>query len=190
MVDPEIEAIAKCHDLFKVLEDDSKIRVIQWLISKFQLNPSPTAWVKTNQQPSNPNSDQAKILPPANVENGNDEVIIIPPNNKSIESYESVAECFSDATPSSYWEKALIVAAYLQIKKELSDFTSFEVNKELKNLGYASGNITEAFDACINRKPQFILQLRKDGKSQQARKKYKVSGEGIKHVTSMLQKNE
>jgi hypothetical protein len=188
MFDPEIEAIAKCHDLFKVLEDDSKIRVIQWLISKFELNPTPAAWSKTHYQQPNPNGNAIeKTLPASDDGTSNDEIIIIPSANKTVESYESVAECFSDASPNSDWEKALIVATYLQVKNGLADITSFEVNKELKNLGHASGNITEAFDANINRKPQFILQLRKDGKSQQARKKYKVSGEGIKHVNSMLQ---
>lgn len=104
-----------------------------------------------------------------------------------MESYDSIAECFADASPNSDWEKALIVAAYLQVKNSLSDITSLEVNKELKNLGHASSNITKAFESNIDRRPQFVLQLRKDGKTQQAKKKYKVSAEGIKHANSMLQ---
>ena len=187
MFDPEIEAIAKCHDLFKVLENDSKIRVIQWLISKFELNPGPSTWTKTHQQPNNSNRDTGKALPDVNDEIVAEEIITNPLVNKTLESYETVAECFSDASPNNEWEKALIVAAYLQVKNGLADITSFDVNKQLKNLGHASANITQAFDGNINRKPQFILQLRKDGKSKQAKKKYKVSGEGIKYANSMLQ---
>lgn len=105
-----------------------------------------------------------------------------------IESYNSVAELFSAASPTVDWEKALVVATYLQVKNGLSDFTSLEVNRELKNLGYPSSNITDAFDVCITKRPQLILQLRKEGNSRQARKKYKVSNEGIKLVKSMVAK--
>jgi len=191
MFDPEIEAIAKCHDLFKVLENDSKIRVIQWLISKFELNPSPSAWSKTHEQPKNQTHEALKTLPNTNGEEVNaDEVVIIPPDNKTLDCYETIAECFADASPNNDWEKALVVAAYLQVKNNLTDIASFDVNKELKNLGHASSNITLAFASSIDRKPQFMLQLRKDGKSQQAKKKYKVSAEGIKHVNSMLQEGK
>ena len=190
MFDPEIEAIAKSYDLFKVLEDDSKIRVIHWLISKFHLSPQPLEWAQ-HQEQALEKKDTIKILANGNIDMGalNDGgVIISSSSEKLLENYEMLADFFSDASPKTDWEKALVVATYLQIKKGLSDFSGLEVNKELKDLGYASSNITDAFDVCINKKPQLILQLRKEGNSKQARKKYKVSNEGIKLVRTMLNK--
>jgi hypothetical protein len=93
---------------------------------------------------------------------------------------------FAAASPNSEWEKVLVVATYLQTNSGLSDFTSFVVNKELKNLGHSPGNITKTIQTCIDKRPQLILQLRKEGKTQQAQKKFKVSVEGLKYVKGML----
>lgn len=186
MADLEIEAIVKCHELFTALEDDSKVRVIQWLISKFQLSPQSSNWPKN--QPTAPNlTGTVKVLPLTDLGDGKNGsgVLLV---ETSVEGYDSVADLFSAASPNVDWEKALVVATFLQLKNGLSDFTSFEVNKELKNLGYPSANITDAFDVCIGKRPQLILQLRKEGNSRQARKKYKVSNEGVKLVKNMLLK--
>lgn len=192
MFDPEIEAIAKTYDLFKVLEDDSKIRVIQWLVSKFSLNHQPN--FKNHSDESRPKEDiEVKVIS-SNSENDvvNSETFVAVPETvveeNLVESYETVAEFFATASPNTEWEKALVVASYLQVKNSLSNFSGFEVNKELKNLGHASSNITDALTGCMNRKPQYILQLRKEGKSAQAKKKYKVSTEGLKYVKTMLSK--
>lgn len=188
MIDPEIEAISKCHELFLSLKDDSKVRVIQWLISKFQLNTSHAIHSKQEQQRTSVSDDvPIKVLPNGNGKNGdstdrNSDV-------KGIGDFDSVAEFFAATTPNTDWEKGLVVATYLQIKNEMSDFTGFQVNKELKNLGHGMANITSTFDVCIEKKPQLILQLRKEGKSRQAQKKYKVSAEGIKYVKTLLGKN-
>lgn len=189
MFDPEIEAIAKCYDLIKVLEDDSKIRVIQWLVSRFELNPQPSTW-NGHSSPARQSSQNraVSILPPSNNDsdlNGGETLIAVPQEN-TIESFDSVAEIFASTSPNNDWEKALVVAAFSQVKNALSDFTSYEINKELKNLGHASSNITKALDNCIDRKPQLILQLKKVGKSRQAKKKYKVSNEGLMYVKSMI----
>ena len=191
MFDPEIEAIAKSHDLFKILDDDSKIRVIQWLISKFQLNPHPHSWAKQ----LNGNSlisESADVVSNKNngeqIEASDFTAARVQEVGQTIESFDSVAEFFAETTPNSDWEKALVVATYLQIKNNLSDFNSYDINKELKNLGHYISEISHAFDVSISKKPQLILQMRKDGNSRQGRKKYKVSAEGIKYVKSLLQK--
>ncbi|MEO7047554.1 MAG: hypothetical protein ABI091_19805 [Ferruginibacter sp.] len=151
------------------------------MISKFQLAPL-VASAKSGQNSGSEIIKKDQILPLENGNSGNGiaDAIVVPPQNKKINSYETIANCFSDANPNNDWEKALFVATYLQLKNSLSDFTSFDINKELKNLGHPSGNITNAFSASIEKRPQLILQLRKDGSPKQAQKKYKVSAEGIK----------
>src|ERR1700755_804461 len=102
MPDPEIEAMAKCHELFAALEDDSKLRVIQWLISKFQLNIQSSNWHKSQSAAPSING-MAKGIDDSQAE-------------QSIENYDSVADLFSVASPTVDWEKALVVATYLQVK--------------------------------------------------------------------------
>jgi hypothetical protein len=60
------------------------------------------------------------------------------------------------------------------------------VNKELKNLGEGILNITSALDALKAQKPALALQLKKAGKSRQARKTYKVTVAGLKFVENMI----
>jgi hypothetical protein len=187
MQDPEIDAIGKSYDLLSELSDESKIRVIQWLISKFQLNAPQYSWNKT--EPKGAAQPTAVTILPATPGSEIAEAAVQSNGTvKTIEGFENVAECFAGASPEVEWEKALVVAAYLQVKSNLSDITGHQVNKELKNMGHASTNITTAFSVSIKRKPQLMLQMRKEGTSKQAQKKYKVSVEGIKYVNALIAK--
>lgn len=68
-----------------------------------------------------------------------------------------------------------------------SDFTSQEVNSELKNLGHGVTNITSAFSSLMKRKPALAMQTAKSGATQQARKRYKLTHAGRTAVQSMIQ---
>ena len=65
-------------------------------------------------------------------------------------------------------------------------FAAINVNGHLKDLGHTVSNITRAFDSLINRSPRLARQIAKSGSAKQARKRYKVTREGIKRVKSML----
>jgi hypothetical protein len=60
------------------------------------------------------------------------------------------------------------------------------VNKHLKHLGHPVSNITRAIDTMIDQTPRLILQTSKSGRAKQARKRYKVTRQGVKHVLAML----
>ena len=74
----------------------------------------------------------------------------------------------------------------MQKEKGEADFDSFTINKELKHLGYAASNITSALTQLIVRKPQLAIQTHKSGSSQQARKRYRLTNEGLRSVERML----
>lgn len=177
-LDPEIESISKCHDALKTLDDEAKKRVIQWLVNKYELSKTSFSHVIPEPQKQSGNLISTS---PAVIDIPN------PMSHISIEDYDDLAEFFAILSPSSDWEKALIVATFLQVKNGLGDFKGFDVNKKLKNLGHGVSNIASTLTACIDKKPQLILQLRKEGKSKQAQKKYKVSTEGINYVKKLLQ---
>jgi hypothetical protein len=94
-------------------------------------------------------------------------------------------EYFHAAQASTDAEKALVVGAWFQQVQGLTDFDSASVNRELKNLGHPSTNITRDFDNLMARKPRLVVQTRKSGSSKQARKLYRVTHEGLAEVARM-----
>jgi hypothetical protein len=100
--------------------------------------------------------------------------------------FGSFADLFNAAQPTSNANKALVAGYWLQVYQSQDDFDAQSANKELKNLGEGIGNITIAASSLKSQKPALVIQLKKSGKSQQARKTYKVTVAGIRAVESMI----
>jgi hypothetical protein len=163
VLDPELESMNKIHAALKDLEDDAKQRVIDWAIGKFSLR---------GQKPSGGAKHSQSL--------GAGENIV------DIGAFESAADISAKAKPQSEADKVLVVAAYLQNKGGEKELTSREINKELKNLGHGVGNITNAISSLSVKKPSLMIQTRKEGRSKQAQKKYKVTTEGFEAVKRLI----
>jgi hypothetical protein len=100
--------------------------------------------------------------------------------------FPDMATLFVAANPSTGSEKALIVAFWLQEHEHHDEWEGFAVNTELKHLGHGLKNITDALNALIEHRPQLAVQVRKSGKTKQARKRYKLTIEGIRKVRQMV----
>lgn len=100
--------------------------------------------------------------------------------------FHEIADLFDAASPSNEAEKALIVGYWFQVVQGRGDFDSLSVNSELKNLGHGVSNITKAFEYLIAKKPRLVIQTKKSGTSQQARKRYKLTIEGIRSANAMI----
>ena len=66
------------------------------------------------------------------------------------------------------------------------EFTAQLVNSKLKDLGYGVSNITDAFTTLMKRRPSLVMQTAKQGKSRQARKRYKLTRAGQDEVERMI----
>lgn len=100
--------------------------------------------------------------------------------------FETLAELHDATNPLLDKDRVLVTAYWLQICEGEENFGAYSVNKALKELGHGVSNITSAFDALRRPKPALILQLKKAGKSRQARKTYKVTEAGIAAVRTMI----
>ena len=100
--------------------------------------------------------------------------------------YGSFAELYDAAGPTTNRAKALVGGYWFQECLRAEDFVSMDVNNELKNVGANVSNITVAFDGLINTTPRLVLQVKKSGKAQQARKRYKLTVAGIRAVEAMI----
>lgn len=87
-------------------------------------------------------------------------------------------------------ERAIAVAYWIQVVEGKESWASAEVNKELKHQGYALANVTATLDRVMKKKPAFVVQLKKSGNSQQARKLYKLTSAGEKAVVTMFSRAE
>lgn len=102
------------------------------------------------------------------------------------ESYSDIAELFSAASPRTGTESALVGGYWFQVINGQPDFDSLSLNRELKNLGRGASNITAALSSLMSQRPQLVIQTKKVGKSFQARKRYRLTQEGISRVRSMI----
>ena len=100
--------------------------------------------------------------------------------------FADLGDLFDAANPQSEVDRVLVVAYWKQAVEGADGFEAFGVSKELKHLGHGVPNITRALGVLINQSPKLVLQVAKGGKTRQARKRYKVTREGIRRVQAMM----
>jgi hypothetical protein len=162
----ELEAMKKIAGALEPLDEAARQRALQWAISRFR-----------GIQSGTPKSGSAahQVFELANdLSDG--------PQQR----FETFAELFQAANPTSEKEKALIASYWEQVCLSQPSFASQSLNTGLKDLGHGIGNITEALTALKNERPALVLQLKKSGTSKQARKTYKITQEGMRRVQLMM----
>jgi hypothetical protein len=172
--DPEIEAMAAVSSAFSTLEDDARGRVLRWAADKYGVSYVGMA------------GSVAQVEQSALEVNGVEGHDMGEVANDATESakYEHFADLYAAAAPTTKQTRVLVAAYWFQKIKGQDTFQSFDLNRELKHLGHYVDHIAEALSANVNKKPQLVLQVRKNGNK--GRKTYKLSGEGIKVVESMI----
>lgn len=101
-------------------------------------------------------------------------------------AYGDFSSLFEATDPQTESKKALVAGFWFQTVRGQPDFDALQVNAELKNLGHGLSNVTRAFNALMAERPQLAIQIRKSGKSMQARKKYRLTAEGLRAVEAYL----
>jgi hypothetical protein len=170
--DQEFAAIEALYKALEPLSDEARTRVVAYISARLEIAPA-------GQQ-----AGQSPALSPVTV-TPEEEARLVQEEAKA-PKYNAFAELFDDAAPTSNAEKALLAGYWLQVCGGADNFDGFSVNRELKNLGHRLVNVTNAVEALRNQQPALALQLAKSGKTQQARKTYKLTVAGIKAVEEMI----
>jgi hypothetical protein len=89
-----------------------------------------------------------------------------------------LVDLFGRLAPNTGPARALLVGYWLQVLKGQEDFDGKSVNDELKNLGHGLANVTATMTALMSQRPALVIQTKKAGVSQQARKRYRLTHEG------------
>ena len=178
-MDKEIQAMSDVASAMEELTQDERNRVLKWAFDRYSNDMTIPTKAKGNSS-FNSSSDSQN-----NDENLEEEI----DEQDTTQEFETFAEFYAKAQPKTHSEKVLVAGYWFQVIKENRELTSAPLNKELKHLGHGITNISEKFDSLKSAKPQLAIQLRKSGKSKQARKKYKITDAGKKKVQSMLSSN-
>jgi hypothetical protein len=157
-VSAEIQAMQSIEKAFTDLEAEVQARVLRWAADRYGV-------AITGKRPVG----------------GASEV------NAEVPEFDTLAEFFAAAGPTTEPDRALVVSYWFQHVKNEADVDAGKVNGELKHLGHGVSNITSALGSLIERKPQLMIQTKKAGTSKQARKKYRVTNAGKNAVEKMLQ---
>ena len=171
-MDEEIQAMASVSSALSELEDDARARVLRWAADRFGVSGLDTGVKQVT---------QAAAASSSTTEASDNDALEEP-----TEEFDTFAELFAQANPSSEAHKVLVAGYWHQVVCSDSEITSAKLNKDLKDLGHSIVNINQKFDTLMGAKPQLAIQLKKSGNAKQARKKYKVTKEGIKKVEEML----
>ena len=169
--DAEFSAMQTLYAALEPLDDDARNRVVNYIVARLEI---------TLQNVAKPSMAGATMA------NGGDEEAGIEREEKVALIYSSLAELYDATQPKSTADKALVAGYWLQVRQGAESFDGFSANRELKHLGQGVANITNAVESLKSQKPALALQLKKSGKSQQARKVYKVTVAGIKAVEAMI----
>ncbi|MEM5516880.1 hypothetical protein WNY37_07950 [Henriciella sp. AS95] len=161
----EFAAIKKIHDELHPLAEDARARVLSYLINLLQIEVAghPVKTREFNEREEVAAASGAQTL------------------------FDTFAELFDAANPTTNADKALVAGYWLQEHEGLEGFDSQSANSLLKNLGYGIQNVTAALTSLKEQKPALVLQLKKSGTSQQARKTYKVTVAGNKLIRQLIE---
>lgn len=157
----ELDAMKKIAAALEPLDDSARARALQWASSRFR---------GTN-----------ALVVSAGLRRGSQVGEI------ASEAFGSFAELFDAVSPTTEKDKALVAAYWVQTSQNVTSFPSQSLNDLLKDLGHRVGNITEALNQLKGERPALVLQLKKSGTSKQARKTYKLTNEGARRVSAMIE---
>lgn len=163
----EITAMSQIAEAVKGLDGEAIKRVIAWAAAHYGLP------VAAAGAPKGKKSDAITVE-----------------TAHSATEFADVADLYDAASPKTGAERALVLGFWLQKIQGEQDFDGLRVNSELKNLGHQVSNITVAFNALKEGKTRLAMQVKKSGTSKKARKRYKLTVEGIRKVERMIRKED
>jgi hypothetical protein len=164
--DPELAAMSTIRTALDALDEPTRERILRWARDRYGASKS----AAPREPVSVHGSWRGDTLP----------------RQQALTNFSDVADIYAAANPSTDAEKVLVVGYWFHTVRAETELDSFAINTELKNLGYPIGNVTRAVTALASMVPRLVVQTKKSGTTKQARKKFKLTVEGMKRVEQML----
>ncbi len=196
--DNEIIALSNVYEALKVLNNAQIKRILAWLTSKFNLDKYPDLKaVERAATPSpGPESSSVESAAPAEepVKNrrgrrpGKVKPVDAKPEPQPDEApvitdfikYDNFEELLLFSTANTNTAKILLAAAYLQEKRNLKEFGSYDISILFKTIGEEVRQPSSALNNLISKKPPLLLQTGTQGPGLKSRRKFRVTEEGLR----------
>jgi hypothetical protein len=162
----EITAMSQIEQALAPLEPDEVRRVLGWAVDKFG-SPQLGGGLGSGAHPRPPLDTRRR-------------------GSGNLPAADRLADLIDLAAPETVSEYALVASYWFQVLNGAENVSGMEINSELKDLGHGTDNITAAFSGLIERTPRLARQVQKSGSSRQARKKYRLTEEGVRRVEAMI----
>jgi hypothetical protein len=160
----EIAAMAAVSQALRGLGDDERRRVLEWAGMRFIVPNRMTPAVAGG------------LILPALVDQTDAGPI-----------FEHFAELVNRARPRTDVERALTASYWVQEHEGKRGFVSTEVNERLRETSAPIAHMADAMAALQSRRPALVIQIRKSGRTRQARKTYQVTTEGVAAVRAAVE---
>ena len=165
--DKEVSAMAAVNAALTGLELDAAARVLRWAADRYKVTLPVAAGRGSGGGKGAGSSEEAEER------GGNQE-------------YEHFSDFYDAADPTTEADRVLVAGYWFQVLKGQGELESQALNKELKQTGHAVTHMPHALDDLMKAKPRLMIQLKKKGTTRQARRKFKLTTEGVKKVRGML----
>jgi hypothetical protein len=172
-LDPQLTAIQAILEALRELSDDDRGMVLDYISMRYPR--------KQTTSISHPRAVISQDAPEVSGTTTDQE-----PTTSLVEKFSVFGELLDAVGANTDSEKALAASYWLQCHDKVDSIDSQSVNTLLKHTGYAISNITRALDGLGASKPALVVQLKKLGSSQQARKTFRVTSSGEKFVVDRL----
>lgn len=174
-MDLEIEAMGTVSKALGGLEEDARGRVIRWAAERYgvTLGAAPRKQIGDG---TGGNADGGELEDDELGGSADD----------GVPTWDDFADLYAASGATTHPEGMLVAAYWVQVLRGQESFGSLELNNLLKDLGRGVTGTAKVMTTLIAKKPALILQLKKSGKSQQARKTYKLTDAGKKSVEQMI----
>lgn len=183
LITPELRAIENTYKELKTFDNDAQVRIINWLIQKFQLQGQTPVSVESSVAHQSTIVEKPQSLPNENHASTQGTTTV---DASTLKEFPTLKELFKSANPSSGPEKALLAAAFIQVKNKTEELSAQIINRELKAIKHPSGNITSDMASLIKRSPALMELSTSDSNENRSRKKYRVTDAGILRVRSLI----
>jgi hypothetical protein len=182
--DPEITAMSQAFEALKGLDGAQIGRVLHWIKGRFgvretKLTAVPAAAVTP--------AAVEEIIPAPAVEPKQEPKAPVS-KKRDLMDFDTVLDLFSESTVKKVSSKILLMAAYLQERHNFKEISSYDINFRLKRIGHGVQNISSSINGILKRKPQLMIEMNRDDSSRRARRKFRVTVEGIKVARGFLKK--
>ncbi|MGD2086678.1 MAG: hypothetical protein PVH61_10875 [Candidatus Aminicenantes bacterium] len=206
--DNEINALNSVYEAIKGLNNAQIKRILDWITSKFDLEKQPG--LKAVEREAVPPPEPGPLLEaspgetaepavervkkrrgrrPAQAKPVVEEPVLQPAAASELTgfiNYDNFEELLLFSNANTNTAKILLAAAYLQEKKHLKEFGSYDISKLFKSIGEEVSQPSSSLNNLMSKKPPLLLQTGTQGAGLKSRRKFMVTAAGLKTARNYI----